>query len=63
MIGDFVTVAEKTLQTGKIDGGATVLFAPESLTVVAGGHDGRRRNARICAEEVGRDGQRSYSET
>jgi hypothetical protein len=37
VIGDIVTVVEKTLQGGKIDGGATVLLAPESLTVVAGG--------------------------
>jgi len=36
VVGDIVTVAEKTLQAGKIDGGATVLLAPESLTVVAG---------------------------
>jgi hypothetical protein len=36
IISDLVGVAVKTIQSGKIDGGATVLLAPESATLVAG---------------------------
>jgi hypothetical protein len=36
IIGDLVGVAVKTIQSGKIDGGATLFLAPESATLVAG---------------------------
>jgi hypothetical protein len=37
IIGDLVQVAVKTLQSGRIDGGATLFLSPGSATVVAGG--------------------------
>ena len=36
MVGDLFDVAQKTLEAGRVDGGMTVIAAPQSLTLAAG---------------------------